>query len=105
MIEKIKRWPIVAWFLRLVYPWNSTCLICGLPWSACEDHSIPIDNAAGFFPVCEWCWQHRSKQENRKAVIALHIKWSSERYGSPYTREEMLDAFERDWEKTHIKDV
>lgn len=104
MIEKIKRWPIVAWFLRLRYPWNGTCLICGLPWSACKDHSIPIDNAAGFFPVCEWCWQHRSKQENRKAVIALHIKWGSERYGSPYTRKEMLDAFERDWEKTHIKE-
>lgn len=50
MREKIKRWPIVAWFLRLRYPWNSTCLICGLPWSACEDHSIPIDKGVGSFP-------------------------------------------------------
>lgn len=101
MIEKIKRWPIVAWFLRLRYPWNSTCLICGLPWSACEDHSIPIDMGCGFFPVCEWCWKHKSKKENERAVIALFHEWNRTQYGSPYTLGQMLDAFDKDWEETH----
>lgn len=100
MREKIKRWPIVAWFLRLRYPWNSTCLICGLPWSACEDHSIPIDRGHGFFPVCEWCWRHKSYRQNREAVIKLHRNWAV-MGGSPYSLVEMIDAFDKEWKKTH----
>lgn len=100
MREKIKRWPIVAWFLRLRYPWNSTCLICGLPWSACKDHSIPIDMGRGFFPVCEWCWQHKSYRQNREAVIKLYRNWVV-MGGSPYTLGQMLNAFDEEWKKTH----
>ena len=62
MNEKIKRWPIVARFLRERDPFYSTCGICGLPWSACNEHSIQVDFLNGFFPVCEWCWTHKSKK-------------------------------------------
>ena len=109
MIEKIKRWPIVAWFLRLIHPCYSTCRICGLPWCACESHSISVVECtdfragSGFFPVCDWCWTHRSKEENRSAVIGLYYEWAHDEHGSPYTLKEMLDAFERDWEETHKK--
>lgn len=100
MFERIKRWPIVAWFLRIKYPYNSTCGICKLPWETCEYHAIQMDDYKGFFVTCEWCWEHKSKEENKEAVIALYRSWS--RYtGSPYTLGQMLDAFDQEWELTH----
>lgn len=101
MIERIKRWPIVACFLRLRYPYNSTCGICKLPWSACDSHNIPMDDYRSFFPVCEWCWEHKSKKENERAVIALFHEWNRGESGSPYTLGQMLDAFDVEWELTH----
>lgn len=102
-MEKIKRWPIVSWFLRMMYPYNSTCGICKLPWETCEIHSIPIGKICGFFPTCQWCWEHKSKEENKREVMKLWQRWTLEEHSSPYTLQEMLDAFERDWEETHKK--
>ena len=101
MFERIKRWPIVAWFLRKKYPYNSTCGICKLPWSVCEIHSIPIGERNGFFPTCQWCWEHKSKSANKGEVIRLWTRWWLTKEGSPYTLQEMLDAFEKDWKLTH----
>lgn len=110
MFERIKRLPIVAKWLRKRYPYNSTCKICGLPWPSCESHTIMVrectnsQSGKGFFPVCEWCWNHKSYAENRSAVIATYRMWQRDCDGSyelPYTLREMLVAFHKDWVKTH----
>lgn len=103
MIEKIKRWPIVAWFLRTLYPYNSTCLICGLPWASCKEHCIPLDDNSGFFPVCQYCWEHCSETENRDAVLRLYKKWTLTGCRLMFSEQELLAAFEKDWEETHKK--
>ena len=99
MIERIKRLPIVARHIRKKHPYYGTCGMCNLPWSACEKHLIPLDNCHSFFPVCEWCWMHKSKLKNGVEVIRLWMKW--EREGAPYSIGEMLVAFDKEWELTH----
>lgn len=101
MKERLKRLPFVVKFLQIIHPSNSTCRICGLPWASCKSHSITVDQGYGFFPVCEWCWNHKSKRENERAVIELFHKWHRTEYGSPFALEQMIDAFKSDWELTH----
>ena len=112
MIERIKRLPFIVKFLQKKHYYNSTCKVCGLPWSSCELHSISVVSidespdgiGKGFFPVCQWCWEHRNYAENRLAVIKTYRMWKEQCDGSyelPYTKEEMLEAFDRDWKQTH----
>ena len=68
MWEYIKRIPVIVWIYRLFHLRYGTCNICGMPWSNCEHHDIPITKYEGFFPVCEHCWKHKSKEKNLEAV-------------------------------------
>ena len=110
MIERIKRLPFFVKREQKKHPHNSTCKICGLPWPSCESHTImvrectPSQSGKGFFPVCQWCWEHKNYAENRLAVIKTYRMWKEQCDGSyelPYTKEEMLEAFDRDWKQTH----
>jgi hypothetical protein len=110
MLERLKRLPFVVKLIQVRHPSNSTCKICGLPWASCYSHTIIVKHCkdgvagSGFFPVCEWCWNHKSKRENERAVIELFHTWHRTEYGSPYTLEQMIDAFKSDWELTHKED-
>lgn len=112
MFERIKRLPFFVKREQKKHPHNSTCKICGLPWPSCKSHTIPVVRAEdsdigvgrGFFPVCEWCWNHKGYAHNRHAVIATYRMWKNECDGSyelPYTLREMLCAFHRNWKETH----
>lgn len=62
------------------------------------------ESGRGFFPVCQWCWEHKSKRENERAVIELFHTWHKTEFGSPYTLDQMIDAFKSDWGLTHKED-
>lgn len=107
MIEKIKRWPIVAWFLRMLYPYNSTCYICGLPWAEVEHHVVPMGtdvrgHRRGFFCVCEYCWNHAEKRRVENGFEKLYHSWCEMTHGNPhYELTDMYIAFDKEWDKTH----
>lgn len=94
IIEKIKRLPFVTPIFRMLHPTNSTCGCCGLPWASVKHHTIMMAKDRGFFPVCEYCWQTKSKEEIDKAITDLYIWWEHDsiRYDFevPYTLDEML---------------
>lgn len=99
--EYIKRMPVIMWFYRLFHLGYSTCGICGLPWSNCKSYNIPLNKYSSFFPVCEFCWYHKSKEKNKEAVIKVYESWCRSGY-LEYHRGELLDAFEKEWEQTHL---
>ena len=51
---------------------------------------------SGFFPVCEYCWEHESQVNIDKAIIELHEIWTRDcrRHNTevPYKLEDMLEA-------------
>lgn len=107
--ERIKRLgPIVRYYQRK-YPSESTCYHCGLPWGAvrvsnndCGIHFIGVNDDAGFFPCCEYCWTRMDDLQKIDAVMDLFKEWES-CGGSPYTQEEMLDALAQDLKKKVVK--
>ena len=112
IIDRLKRLPFVVKSLQAKHPSNSTCKICGLPWASCISHDIILSHphngvaGKGFFPVCKWCWEHKSYQENQQAVIDTYWMWRNQCDGSyelPHTLSDMLHAFETDWILTHKK--
>lgn len=100
-MEKFKRFPIITFFIRLFNFRYSTCHCCKLPWNKCKSHCIHVDKYQGFCPVCEYCWTHKSKEENRKAVKNLYKWWIRKGMVPSFTESELLDAFEIEWEETH----
>lgn len=100
MWEYIKRIPVIVWIYRLFHLRYGTCNICGMPWSNCEHHDIPITKYESFFPVCEHCWKHKSKEKNLEAVKKVYEEWYRSGY-RPYHRGILVDAFEKEWDKTH----
>ena len=89
---------------RLVSIGYSTCGCCGMPLNFVSkhggEHTIMISKYEGFFPVCEYCWTHKSYEQNKSAVTELIGKWrkSGVRH---YTPNLYINAFENDWNRTH----
>lgn len=103
--QKIKRWPLITFVFRLIHPHESTCGICGLPWSSCNpSHTVdmiectPEHSGEGFFPVCEYCWQHNSFNKIKDTIIKLYACWEWS-YGSPYSLDDMIEKAENDYMK------
>ena len=99
MKERLKRLPFVAAIYRALHPSNSTCGCCGLPWAVVKSHTIEMEEndhggGSGFFPVCEYCWQHKPQKEINKAIVRLYHWWEydCERAGVevPYKLDDML---------------
>jgi hypothetical protein len=100
-LECLKRMPPFSWLLKLTGLGYSTCGVCGLPWNRCESHNIELkDRYNTFFPVCEHCWNHASKEKNREAVIKLYVEWKRMGFNG-ISGAEMLEAFEENWNETH----
>lgn len=89
---------------RLVSIGYSTCGCCGMPWNFVRkhggEHNIRINEYEGFFPVCEYCWTHKSYEQNKSAVTELIERWR-ELGGRCYNPNECINAFKNDWNKTH----
>ena len=99
MKERLKRLPFVAAIYRALHPSNSTCGCCGLPWAVVKNHTIHMEEndrggGSGFFPVCEYCWQHKPQKEINKAIERLYRWWEYDcgRAGVevPYKLDDML---------------
>ena len=89
---------------RLVSIGYGTCGCCGMPWNFVRkhggEHIIMISKYEGFFPVCEYCWTHKSYEQNKSAVTELIKKW--EECGARHYNPNLYsNAFEDDWNKTH----
>lgn len=89
---------------KLVSIGYGTCGCCGMPWNFASkhggEHTIMINKYNGFFPVCEYCWTHKSYEQNKNAVIEL-IKMREEHGDMYYNPSVCINAFENDWNKTH----
>ena len=48
---------------KLLFPSNSCCSKCGLPWSACESRSVNVNKTRGVFATCDVCWDSSSLNE------------------------------------------
>lgn len=101
IIERLKRKPIVAAIFRALHPCYSTCRCCGLPWKVTEPHLVHYINAPGmgFFAVCEYCWQQKSREQIEDATRKLYHSWS-ERAKELRDLDEMLEATRKDYEST-----
>jgi hypothetical protein len=99
MSQRIVRLPIIADIIRIISPTYSYCHLCGLPFNRTEWHDIPVHYGDGYFSVCEYCWNHKSYLDNRRAVVDLHEMWG---INAPYSLHTMLEAFEKEWNITHI---
>lgn len=106
MLERIKRNKLIALIYRALHPSYSTCFICGLPWSNCKIHDIEMVKCTdehcgeGFFPVCEYCWQHSEWEDIADAVIQLYGVWAMTQNKLPYHLQDMLDKAEEDFKNS-----
>lgn len=49
---------------KKLYPNQSQCSKCQLPWGAAgKSHNIQVTNILGMFAICEYCWQHSTEDE------------------------------------------
>lgn len=100
--ERLKRLGPVVKYYQLMYPSDSTCYHCGLPWSVVKIHSITVHDVTsepvgdGFFTCCEYCWKRMTDLEKIDSVLDLFFKWYRTNHETPFTQEEMLDALARD---------
>ncbi len=68
-LEELKRLQPIAETYRAIYPSESTCGICGLPWSACGPKIINISGEGlGVFYVCPYCFKTQPLKEVLKAT-------------------------------------
>ena len=93
-LEKIKRVPLISFFYRIFHIGYGTCGVCGLPWSNCRSHTVEMTEHDGFFPVCEYCWEHADIRQIKQACTKLYYTWISQGV-IPYTIDEMHQAVDR----------
>lgn len=89
---------------KLVSIGYGTCGCCRMPWNFVKkhggEHTIMVNKYNGFFPVCEYCWTHKSYEQNKSAVTELIKMWKE--HGDMYYNPSVcINAFENDWNKTH----
>lgn len=73
-LEEIKRLPLVVKAYQHLYPDNTTCGICGLPWAVCKPKFIELDDSLGTFSVCEHCWNKATLLEAMEAHTRTYIR-------------------------------
>ena len=96
--EKAKRKPFIVDVFKMIYPSESTCGICGLPWSACQpSHVTPTSKGHGCFPVCEYCWETSDRDTLQKAYLGLYTKWCESGHAPSMSPCEFLGYFDKDW--------
>lgn len=71
--EELKRLPFVVAAYQRIYPSESHCGICNLPWSACGTECVDITDTSGVFYVCPHCWKNNDIQEVLKATTKGYL--------------------------------
>ena len=94
---------------KAMHPFYGTCLHCGLPWPSCNpSHTVDMVECTdehcgeGFFPVCEYCWQHAGLPAILTAVRRLHNMWLQQDC-HPYEVDDMIEATKREYFKESDK--
>lgn len=80
---------IAGFFARLIFPFYSACLRCGMPWRVTKHHSTNVTERSGMFPLCETCWKDLIPKERIPYYRKLYESWirtapSSLPDGTPY---------------------
>ena len=102
-LKRLRRLPYVAKMFRAMNPSYGHCLICGLPWNKSgKHHTVSMRECTddhcgeGFFPVCEYCWQHAGLDAILTAVRRLYNMWLQQDC-HPYELDDMIEATIRDY--------
>lgn len=73
--EKLKRTLPMRLIWRCIYPFESTCGRCGLPWSICnQPYFFIVSTDVDGFYMCRYCWEHSTWEQVRKASIKGYFK-------------------------------
>lgn len=106
--EQIKRLPFAVKAYQKIYPSNSTCGICGLPWSACTPKTVELDEIGGCFATCEYCWERATQEDVMKAhtdayvAICLSLfEPDMQKFIGKRPLEHVLECVCKEYDKTH----
>lgn len=72
--DEIIRLPFVVEAYQRIYPSESTCGICDLPWSVCGMKPIKIAEDRGVFYVCPHCWEKNSLTDILKVSVNGYLR-------------------------------
>ncbi len=109
--EEIKRLPFVVKAYSIIYPTESQCNICGLPWSVGGAKNVNIGQDWGIFYVCPHCWETRTKEEILRASVrgymsqyecASRNESDREKFLKNHQLDEILYKIEQEYNKTHL---
>ncbi len=107
-LEEIKRLPFVVEAYKLIFPQNSRCGICGLPWPVCKPKTIQLSEGEGVFALCEHCWSKATLLEVMKAHADTFVeqyysldKKSQERFIKETPLEYVLQCVEKEYISTN----
>jgi len=64
--NKIKRFKIFVFFLKIIAHNYGCCGICGLPWKFCKEKSVWYDTS-GYFATCNYCWDNSDLKQIKTA--------------------------------------
>lgn len=104
--EELKRLPFVVKAYTAIYPSESHCGICRLPWSAGGTKAINIEPDWGVFYVCPYCWKTRTKEEILKASVRGYMSQyesvsDRENFLKHHQLDEILYKIEQEYDRTH----
>lgn len=91
---------IIGLVSQVVCRGYSHCHCCGIAWPWTENHSTPLTQGTGMFPLCEWCWSHLTPDERVPFYLDLYTEWCWEAHeynmAMDVTKEEVIAAVYRE---------
>ena len=101
----IKANSLVSKMFRAMYPYNSYCERCGLPWSLCNSKAVDYSEHSGTFATCDYCFEHSTLEELKTYYTNVYKMQESSLRGTSYkmdhTLEHLLKCVERDYLSLH----
>lgn len=106
--NEIIRLPFVVEAYQQIYPSESTCGICDLPWSVCGMKYIKTAEDRGVFYVCPHCWEKSSLTDILKASVNGYLsqinnlpKRDKELFMKEFDLGDVLMKIEEEYIKSH----
>ena len=106
--DEIIRLPFVVVAYQQIYPSESTCGICNLPWSVCGMKPIKTTEDKGVFYVCPHCWEKNSLTDILKASVNGYLSQinnlsnrDKELFIKEFDLGDILMKIEEEYIKTH----
>ena len=69
-MEKLKRFKLVIFLIKIFNNRYKCCEKCGMPWNKCTPKVIHINYSISFFCICKHCWYNSKIDE----LIIYHLK-------------------------------